>query len=125
MTDFDQHLREANPARVEWIEVGEFGGGGAPAFENAWVNHLAGYRTAAFYKDQFGVVYLKGLVKNGVIGSKIFTLPLGFRPVQDQVLHATVSNSAIGRVDIGTDGGVYPQLGNNAWFSLEGVSFRI
>jgi hypothetical protein len=62
----------------EWREVGATG---QPSFENSWVNYNSStYRTAAFYKDPFGVVHIKGLVKSGSSGTTIFTLPPGNRP---------------------------------------------
>lgn len=115
----------AGPAVENWHEVGA---AGEPAFANAWVNFDAGvtYTTAAFFKDPYGIVHLKGLIKNGTIGAAAFSLPVGYRP-SATVLMATISNSAIGRVDVYTTGGVIMGLGpvgSNAWYALDGLSFR-
>jgi len=69
-----------------------------------WVNFGAGFATAGFYKDQLGIVHLKGLVTSAVryIGSNpssvsIFRLPTGYRPTNLRVF------SSEGRNDIGLD----------------------
>lgn len=107
-----------------WIEVGS--GGTAPAFANSWVNYdTTVYNSAGFYKDAFGFVTIKGLIKNGTIGStaQCFTLPVGYRPIK-RVLNACISNSAIGRLDVDIDGKVITHSGNNAWYSLDNCRFK-
>jgi hypothetical protein len=104
-----------------WHEVGATG---EPAFENSWVSYnSATYQTAAFYKDAFGVVHLKGLIKNGTIGAAAFTLPAGYRPPLT-LNGVTTSNGAFGDWDIDTAGVVRPANGSNIWFSLNNISFR-
>lgn len=95
----------------------------APTFQNSWVNFDGGYQVAGFYKDPFGVVHLRGLVKNGTVGQPIFTLPEGYRPAA-RLLFAAASNDAFGRVDILANGHVNAEIGNNAYVSLNGISFR-
>ena len=101
-----------------WREVGAVG---EPAFEEGWTNYGSGYSTAAFYKDPWGVVHLKGLVKSGIFFdsiARVFRLPVGYRPAGHRVF-ATISNEAFARVDvIASDGRVRPGAGGNtAWFS--------
>lgn len=105
-----------------WNEVGSTG---EPAFQNGWVNYDSTHNSAAFWKDSNGVVHLKGLVKSGTISTTlpIFTLPAGYRPAKKEII-VTISNGALGRVNVESDGDVVPETGNNAWFSLDGVSFR-
>jgi hypothetical protein len=62
-------------------------------------------------------------VKDGTIDTTIFTLPNGFRPATIVVI-ATVSNALFGYIQINTDGTVVPKVGNNAWVSLEGITFK-
>src|SRR4051812_16664738 len=54
-------------------------GQAAPAFQNGWANFDA-QRVGRFYKHN-GRTYLEGIVASGPIGSAIFTLPVGYRPV--------------------------------------------
>lgn len=100
------------------------GGTGQPAFSNSWVNYAGGYAPAAFWRDPLGLVHLRGLIKDGTVGQAAFTLPPGFRPKENEVF-GTVSNGAIGRVDVLTDGTVTPQSpSTNTWVALNGIHFR-
>lgn len=110
-------------AEVEpWIEVD-----GGVGFQNSWVNFNdegGTYVTAAYYKDPFGRVHLKGMVKNGTMGAVIFTLPEGYRPFQ-QVVFLVADSAISGHIDIKANGDVDP--GNNlstTWGVLNGISFR-
>ena len=55
----------------------------APTLLNSWVNFdVAINNSAGYYKDAFGIVHLRGLVKTGTVGLAIFALPVGYRPVK-------------------------------------------
>lgn len=94
-----------------------------PTFTNSWVNYSAGFADASYYKDQFGIVHLCGLIKSGVMGSAAFTLPAGYFPAARE-LFGTMSDSSIGRLDVLANGECIPITGTNNWFSLSGISFR-
>lgn len=55
----------------------------AATLVNGFSNAGAGYAPAAFYKDTFGRVFVRGRVSQGGTFAPvtIFTLPAGFRPV--------------------------------------------
>lgn len=74
-----------------------------PTFENAWVTYGPGHD--ARYRRMNGIVYLQGLVKSGTLGATVYTLPVGYRPVQTQVVTAKASGGAY-RIDAITDGRV-------------------
>lgn len=94
----------------------------AATLTNSWSNY-PGYNTAGYWKDPLGWVHLKGLIRNGAVGQQAFTLPVGYRPAET-FLHAVMSNSALGRVDVLSNGNVVPQGPSaNPWVSLEGISF--
>ena len=100
------------------------GGTGAPAFANSWVNWGAPYFNAAYWKDPLGFVHLRGVIQSGVVGSAAFTLPPGFRPA-GTVLLATISNNAIGRVEVANTGTVTPiSPSSNVWVSLDGLYYK-
>ena len=64
----------------------EIGAAGEPAFQNGWTNEdPSGEVTAAFYKDPWGVVHLKGLVASGSNGL-IFALPAAYRPSKNLIV---------------------------------------
>lgn len=112
-----QVLREiVNPPKNPWI---------APTFQNSWVNYGTPHNVAGYYRDPLVVVHLRGVVKSGTVasGTPIFTLPVGYRPAARE-LRVVISNGAIGRCDVYDDGRVCAESGNNAWFSLDGISFR-
>lgn len=101
-----------------------FGRPGQPAFQNGWVNYGSGWQVAGFWKDPFSVVRLRGLVKSGTVGSALATLPPGFRPLVSETF-STISNGALGRVDVLTNGAIVPAPpSNNTYVSLSGISFR-
>jgi len=87
---------------TSWHEVGT---GGEPAFQWSWVN-------------------VGGNIKDGEIGAdkEIFYLPIGYRPPKDEFF-PTMSNGAFGWVKVRSDGKVVARLGNNAGFSLCGITF--
>lgn len=110
-----------------WREVGSADN---PSFESSWVNFGSVYNTAAFYKDMQGVVHLKGLVKNGTVGSAetVFTLPEGYRPPARYLFDAVSESGGSviqSRIDIGTDGRIIPVVGGNTFLSLDSIAFRL
>lgn len=123
----------ARAAGEPWHVVGA---SGQPNFtDSCWINYNFGgtpFNEAGFYKDQVGIVHLRGLVspwcagRNGA-GEVIFTLPAGYRPAEIEV-QATISNNAINRINVRPNGEVVPELaigpGSLTWISLDGISFR-
>ena len=95
----------------------------APAFENGWGNFGGIHATAGYWKDPHGVVHLRGLVKDGVIGAAICTLPAGYRPIAYEIF-GVISNGALGRLDVNTSGAVQATAGSNVYLSLAGITFR-
>jgi hypothetical protein len=118
-----------------WHEIGSAGSpgfGGCNANSGTdWQNDEPGtVATAAFYRDPYGVVHLKGSIKcpgaMPLIGSNIFDLPPGYfsddelwfpvsadgGPASLFTLHAASVNYATGA------------LGANGRLSLDGVSWR-
>lgn len=122
----DDAVTEAKAAQVfkdlllsnveDWHEVGS--GGGEPAFENGWVNYGSVEATAAFYKDPWGRVHIKGLVKTGTINTTIFTLPVDYRPPANLIFN-TQSNNVSARLNTTLAGVVSGTNGSsNLWISI-------
>jgi hypothetical protein len=102
----------------------KIGGTGQPAFQNSWVNFNGGYQEAGFWRDPFGWVHLRGLIKSGSVNTPAFTLPPGFRPLLTEIF-PVLSNGAIGRVDVVTDGTVVVvSPSSNVYVSLSSIRFR-
>ncbi len=118
-----------------------------PGGQNPWDNYGGGFATAAFYKDQLGIVHLRGLVhatsnSGGVnpMERAIFRLPAGYRPDQRRMF-ASVGQDGIGgvevapaRIDVYPDGlvtfindcatGVSNCSATGPFVTLDGISFR-
>lgn len=112
-------------ADVNWHEVGALG---EPAFENSWVSFDGGstYTTPRFRLDSEGWVKLSGLAKSGTLGSAIFTLPVGYRPLRDWFC-TSLANNVIGYVKVAAATGAVtvssPGGGTNAFVSLDNAYF--
>lgn len=119
--------------------------------EGDWHNDATGsFQTAAFYRDPYGTVHLKGRISRGECpeGSRvqgeaavapgdeddsIFDLPPGFRPGATAVFGPGPPESLIGAhgddsrgdIHIRPDGTVEATSPfDRSWLSLDGVSFR-
>ena len=111
-----------------------------------WRNYGSGFATAAYYKDQLGIVHLKGLVANDVEFSglsaqsrPILRIPPAYRPASRRVFASGGSATADwsvgpGRVDVGPDGlvslvsdcapAVDTCSATGAYVTLDGIAFR-
>jgi hypothetical protein len=135
-------VTEAKLAPPEaWRRVGAPGQPGFPTNgslctgpdQECWMN-AATHNTAAFFKDPFGVVHLRGVVRcsaepgtcqPGGFAEVIFTLPNGYRPPARE-LQSTLSDGAAFRVDIDAAGAVRlgAAVNPDGWVSLDGITFR-
>lgn len=91
-----------------------------PTLLNGWVNYNLGYEAAGYYKDIFGVVRIRGLIKSGSIGTfVVFSLPVGFRPTKDYIFTA-FGESGLYRLDVKSSGDVMIISGGpgNAFVSI-------
>lgn len=96
----------------------------APALLNSWVFAGAPANPAGYYKDKFNVVHLRGCVKNGVIGSVIFNLPVGYRPVYKEY-HSVISSDRYGEIWVFANGDVQTRVGVNIRMGMDGITFRV
>jgi hypothetical protein len=62
----------------------EIGAPGEPGFQSPWSNFGGSLTTAGFYKDQLGIVHLKGAVHGTTTGT-VFTLPAADAPARDVI----------------------------------------
>lgn len=95
-----------------------------PTLLNSWVDYGLG-RPALGYRKEGDWVYLRGTVKNGSpVHSKIFALPVGYRPPADLVFTVD-SDGAYGQLLIEAGGDVFSVVGTNTAVSLDGINFRV
>lgn len=102
----------------------------APSLLNSWVTFGGSWATPGYAKAAQGVVYLTGLVRDGLTGDNtvIFTLPVGYRPSERLIFNPNSSEANSlrnGRIDVDVNGAVMVRDmgGINGWLSLEGISF--
>jgi len=55
-----------------------------PTLLNGWVNLNTGYETMKYFKDDFRVVHIQGLLTMGT-GTYMFKLPEGYRPSEEMI----------------------------------------
>ena len=90
-----------------------------------------GYASAAFGRDDFGIVHLQGAVAyedfaiSPVTPGPVFTLPAGLRPADRRVFASLRNGTTPVRVDIEANGqvSVAEPYGDGDWFSLDGIDF--
>jgi hypothetical protein len=108
------------PPPEPWHEIGS---AGEPAFAYNWTNDApASEQTAGFFKDQAGVVHLKGVITGGTAGT-LFTLPPGYRPPKDtieMVLRLGGPSMLVVRPDGNVD-----VAGGSDFVALDGVTFSV
>ncbi len=118
------------------------GAAGEPAFHTCspipifgsttWSNFPGNFNPASYYKDPWGIVHLRGLVRttsSGFLpptchgpGIPIFTLPAGYQPAHEEIF-ASVSAEVFGQARVQANGNVVAWTGSESWFSLDGMSF--
>ena len=108
-----------------WHEVGA---PGEPQFQNGWKNSGGSGTTVAFYKDQEGVVHLRGSA-GGSGGTIMFQLPPGYRPAAGKILALVIYCECIEALNVIGPTGELPAEYQGAVIppknldSFDGVSF--
>ncbi len=101
--DIDQLERRPSTARLEngpWIYVGA--GGGAPDYDFPWEG------TVRFRLTMVGETEIGGTAEGGVPPSRVFTLPVGYRPdIIDYTPIAVDAGTALAAMETQTDGEVF------------------
>lgn len=91
---------------------------------NSWVNYAGGF-LGARYKKIGNMVFVEGLVKDGLATYHIGTLPVGFRPSASLIFPAVAGGNTMGRVDVRSDGLIVHSSGSNTYFSLSNIAFPV
>ena len=56
------------------------------SMQNSWVVYDTARYTPGYFKDEHGIVHLRGLIKSGTVGASCFTLPAGYRPAHTVIV---------------------------------------
>jgi hypothetical protein len=104
------------------------GAPGNPDFNSSWKNFGPSFAPAGFYKDQFGIVHLQGLVDPPGFAGAVFTLPEGYLPDQSYnftYFGAIADSAKIVPIQLEADGDVTAATSDySASLSLDGITFR-
>lgn len=106
----------------------------APTMINNWTHWGSPYAEPGYRREQNNIVRFKGLVKNTVSGTAVttmFVLPVGFRPLFEQIhiVQSAGGGEGHSRLQLSQNGNVGPVShqgnGGASYLSLEGVTFNI
>lgn len=117
VVDFNHFLRNWLAKlwpNVKWNE---------PTLLNSWANVGSPYYDAAYYKDPWNRVHLRGRIDTGSSAAIAFQLPSGFRP-SAQMDFAVDNGGSAAQVSVDSSGNVTPSYsGMSSDISLETVIF--
>lgn len=98
----------------------------APTLLNSWVN-FSGTHTSGYRKNSFGVVELRGTIKDGTATdtTTLFNLPSGYRPATDRNFAVAASGGPV-MISVQTNGDVKAQGAiNSTWTALDTITFSV
>lgn len=96
-----------------------------PTLLNGWVNFSTDYYGAGYVKTSDGLVFFRGIIRNGPVGQNIFILPPGFRPSKTLILDAISHNNSTyiaSAIRVYPDGRVFLDVGSFYHLSLESIN---
>ncbi|NEN84352.1 hypothetical protein [Paenibacillus elgii] len=111
---------KAQKVQGQWI---------SPTLLNGWVSEGSGYSNPGYYKDQFGIVHLSGVIRSGVTSTftVLFYLPARYRPknrLNLAIFTFDGSSTGICSLHIEADGAVkIGSINCKQYISLDGISF--
>lgn len=93
-------------------------------FTNGWV---AGSSAPGYFKDEFGIVHLRGAIKSGTTSVAAFTLPTGYRPAVTVVFPVIDGGNLVAQCSVDTAGLVvlWTTTANANGFNLAPVQFKV
>jgi hypothetical protein len=95
-------------------------------FTNGWNNLGSGNATCQYYKDNYNVIHLKGVIYGGAVGTSIFTLQQYYYSTTEKFIFTVPTQNGFGTVEVQKDGKVVFTAGDpTGYVSLCGISFRI
>lgn len=104
------------------------GAAGEPAFGSGWKNEGGGFQSVGFYRDDEGVVHLRGVVALGGHTTTIFTLPIGYRPAATEMFIAGLDYAGTATIEVTAVGDVDLEFINApttpSYMTLSQISFR-
>ena len=100
-----------------------------PAFTNATLANgwVAGSSAPGYFKDEFGIVHLRGAIKSGTTSVAAFVLPSGYRPAVTCVFPVIDGANLVAQCSVDTAGNVviWTTTSNANGFNLAPVQFKV
>jgi hypothetical protein len=121
-------LRGPDPVTLVGLADADSGNCASPALPTGYYNaNPAVNNSAGYYRDREGRVYLQGwILQCGTPASSptLFTLPPGFRPVNQETFDVETTPSVLVYVTPGGGVNQSPPSGSGGYTLLDGLSFR-
>ena len=100
-----------------------------PSFTNATLTNawVAGSSAPGYFKDEFGIVHLRGAIKSGTTSVAAFVLPSGNRPAVACVFPVIDGANLVAQCSVDTAGNVVilATTANAQGFNLAPVQFKV
>ena len=100
-----------------------------PSFTNATLTNawVAGSSAPGYFKDEFGIVHLRGAIKSGTTSVAAFVLPSGNRPAVTCVFPVIDGANLVAQCSVDTAGNVviWTTTSNANGFNLAPVQFKV
>lgn len=96
----------------------------ATPLTNAWV---AGSSAPGYFKDEFGIVHLRGALKSGTSSLAAFVLPSGYRPAVTVTFPVIDGVNLVAQCSVDASGNVviWTTTANAQGFNLAPVQFKV
>jgi hypothetical protein len=93
---------------------------------NSWVVFDSPYDSIPAVWKIGNTVFIQGMIKSGSSSgsNQIATLPSGFRPSK-RIMFPILCAAGLGRIDITSDGLIYPITTDSGWTSMCGILFTV
>ena len=116
------HISTLIPGQPEWRDP-RAGSWSIPVLQNSWQYSGSSRAQPGYFRNEHGLVYLRGCVSGGLQNSLLFSLPVSYRPDQDQIF-TVVCGSLQAAIYIRRNGDVVQhRASSNVLLSLDGISF--
>ncbi len=91
--------------------------------QNSWAAYGSPAETPSYAKNEYGIVTLKGGIKDGSTGTVCATLPTGYRPAGTRGFVTYSLNGTPAFVLIASNGEITIESGDTTGVSLDGITF--
>ena len=112
----------ASPGQPIWRDP-KSGTWAAPSLQSGWQYSGYGMAQPGYFRNDHGLVYLRGNISGGDLNNLLFSLPVDYRPDQDMIFSVSCGNLQ-SSVYIRRNGDVLQyRASSNVLLSLDGISF--